>query len=90
MQVSQQEKKEEKETSKPLADVKPLADAKPLPNLNLDDDSDDDDFFDDDDFEHMAFSVVANWGEIGSTTIRIFELCQLENHPIINKNDEIL
>ena len=31
-------------------------------------------FFRDDDFEHMAFSVVANWGEIGRTTIRICEL----------------
>ena len=47
-------------------------------------------FFRDDDFEHMAFTVVAEWGEIGSTTIRIFELCQLENHPIFNENDEIL
>ena len=47
-------------------------------------------FFRDDDFEHMAFSVVANWGEIGRTTIRICELSQLENHPIFNENDEIL
>ena len=47
-------------------------------------------FFRDDDFEHMAFSVVANWGEIGSTTIRICELSQWENHPIFNENDEIL
>ena len=28
-------------------------------------------FFRDDDFEHMAFSVVAKWGEIGRTTIRL-------------------
>lgn len=47
-------------------------------------------FFRDDDFEHMAFSVVAKWGEIGRTTIRICELSQLENHPIFNENDEIL
>ena len=33
-------------------------------------------FFRDDDFEHMAFSVVANWGEIGRTTIRICELSE--------------
>ena len=47
-------------------------------------------FFRDDDFEHMAFSVVAKWGEIGRTTIQICELSQWENHPIFNKNDEIL
>lgn len=47
-------------------------------------------FFRDDDFDHMAFSVVAQWGEIGRTTIRVYELSQLENHPILNKNDEIL
>ena len=47
-------------------------------------------FFRDDDFEHMAFSVVAKWGEIGRTSIRICELSQWENHPIFNKNDEIL
>ncbi len=47
-------------------------------------------FFRDDDFEHMAFSVVAKWGEIGSTTIRICELSQRESHPIFDKNDEIL
>jgi len=47
-------------------------------------------FFRDDGFEHMAFSVIAKWGEIGRTTIRICELSQWENHPIFNKNDEIL
>ena len=36
-------------------------------------------FFRDDDFEHMAFRVVANWGEIGRTIIRICELSELEN-----------
>ncbi len=47
-------------------------------------------FFRDDDFEHMAFSVVANWGEIGRTTIRICELSHWENHAFLSKNDEIL
>ena len=44
-------------------------------------------FFWDDDFEHMAFSVVAEWGEIGRTTIRICELAQWENHSFLSKND---
>ena len=30
-------------------------------------------FFDDDNFEHMSFSVMANWGEIGMTEVRICE-----------------
>ena len=47
-------------------------------------------FFRDDDFEHMAFSVVAKWGEIGRTTIRICELSQWENHSFLSKNHEIL
>ena len=47
-------------------------------------------FFRDDDFEHMAFSVVAKWGEIGRTSIRICELSQLENHQFLSKNDDIL
>ena len=47
-------------------------------------------FFLDDDFEHMAFCVVAKWGEIGRTTIRICELSQWENHWFLSKNDEIL
>lgn len=37
-------------------------------------------FFRDDGFEYMAFSVVAKWGEIGRTTIRIFELSGWGNH----------
>ena len=32
-------------------------------------------FFDDDNFEHMSFSVEANWGEMGLTEVRIY------NHP---------
>ena len=47
-------------------------------------------FFRDDDFEHMAFSVVTNWGEIGTTTIRICELPRWDKHPFLSKNDEIL
>ena len=47
-------------------------------------------FFWDDDFEHMAFSVVAKWGEIGRTTIRICELPRWDKHPFLSKNDEIL
>ena len=34
-------------------------------------------FFDDDDFEHMACGVVADWGEIGHTEIRICALNEL-------------
>ena len=33
-------------------------------------------FFDDDDFKHMACGIVADWGEIGQTEIRI---CALED-----------
>ena len=33
-------------------------------------------FFDDDDFKHMACGIVADWGEIGQTEIRI---CSLED-----------
>ena len=35
-------------------------------------------FFDDDDFEHMACGIVADWGEIGQTEIRICTLEELE------------
>ncbi len=34
-------------------------------------------FFEDDNFEHMAFGVVANWGEHSKTIIRICELDKL-------------
>ena len=34
-------------------------------------------FFEDDNIEHMAFSVVAGWGEKGVTTIRGSELNQV-------------
>lgn len=47
-------------------------------------------FFRDDDFEHIAFSVIAKWGEIGRTAIRICELSQLENYPFSSKSDDIL
>ena len=39
-------------------------------------------FFDDDDFEHMACGIVADWGEIGQTEIRICALEELEKHDI--------
>lgn len=39
-------------------------------------------FFDDDNFEHMSFSVVANWGEIGMTEVRICEQEDLKNCEI--------
>ena len=39
-------------------------------------------FFDDDDFEHMACGIVADWGEIGHTEIRICALEELEKHEI--------
>ena len=39
-------------------------------------------FFDDDDFQHMACGIVADWGEIGKTEIRICALEELEKHDI--------
>ena len=39
-------------------------------------------FFADDDFEHMACGIVADWGEIGHTEIRICALEELEKHDI--------
>jgi len=39
-------------------------------------------FFDDDDFEHMACGIVADWGEIGQTEIRICTLEELEKYEI--------
>ena len=39
-------------------------------------------FFDDDDFAHMACGIVADWGEIGQTEIRICALEELEKHDI--------
>ncbi len=38
-------------------------------------------FFDDDDFEHMSCSVVASWGKIGMTEIRICD------HKTLMKSD---
>ena len=35
-------------------------------------------FFEDDNFEHMACGVIADWGEIGQTEIRICDLRDLE------------
>ena len=39
-------------------------------------------FFDDDDFEHMSCGIVADWGEIGQTEIRICSLDELEKCKI--------
>ena len=39
-------------------------------------------FFDDDDFEHMACGIVADWGEIGQTEIRICSLEELKKCEI--------
>ena len=39
-------------------------------------------FFDDDDFEHMACGIVADWGVIGQTEIRICALEELEKCEI--------
>ena len=41
-------------------------------------------FFDDDDFQHMACGIVADWGEIGQTEIRICALEELEKHEIFH------
>ena len=42
-------------------------------------------FFDDDDFEHMACGIVADWGKIGQTEIRICALEELEKYEIFRK-----
>ena len=42
-------------------------------------------FFDDDDFEHMACGIVANWGDIGYTEIRICALDELERCDIFRE-----
>ena len=39
-------------------------------------------FLDDDDFQHMACGIVADWGEIGQTEIRICALEELEKYEI--------
>ena len=39
-------------------------------------------FFDDDDFAHMACGIVADWGEIGETEIRICALADVEKCEI--------
>ena len=42
-------------------------------------------FFKDDDFEHMACGVIANWGDIGCTEIRICALDELEKCDIFRE-----
>ena len=44
-----------------------------------------DDFFEDDNFEHMACGVIADWGEIGQTEIRICDLEDLKKCEIFRK-----
>ena len=41
-------------------------------------------FFDDDDFEHMACGIVADWGDIGQTEIRICSLEDIEKCEIFH------
>jgi len=41
-------------------------------------------FFEDDDVEHMACGIVADWGEIGQTEIRICAVEELEKHEIFH------
>lgn len=45
-------------------------------------------FFEDDNFEHMAFGVVANWGEHGKTIIRICELDKLFESTVFSVKTE--
>ena len=42
-------------------------------------------FFEDDNFEHMACGVIADWGEIGQTEIRICNLDDLKKCEIFRK-----
>ena len=45
-------------------------------------------FFEDDNFEHMAFGVVANWGEHGKTIIRICGLYKLFESAVFGVKTE--
>ena len=45
-------------------------------------------FFEDDDFEHMACGIVANWGEIGETTVRVCELNDLLEYAVFGAKTE--
>ena len=47
-------------------------------------------FFRDDDFEHMACGIVAGWGEIGQTIIRICELKDLLGSAVFGAKIENL
>ena len=42
-------------------------------------------FFEDDNFEHMACGIIANWGNIGCTEIRICALDELEKCDIFRE-----
>ncbi len=45
-------------------------------------------FFEDDNFEHMACGVVADWGGIGETIIRICELNDLQGCAVFGAKTE--
>lgn len=47
-------------------------------------------FFKDDDFEHMACGIVANWGEIGETIIKICDYKKLLDYEVFNTKIEKL
>lgn len=41
-------------------------------------------FFKDDDFEHMACGIVADWGEVGETTIKICDFKRLSGYEVFS------
>lgn len=45
-------------------------------------------FFEDDNFEHMACGIVADWGGIGETTIRVCELNDLLGCAVFDAKTE--
>ena len=47
-------------------------------------------FFEDDNFEHMACGIVADWGGIGETTIRVCELDDLLGCEVFGAKTEKL
>jgi hypothetical protein len=47
-------------------------------------------FFKDDDFEHLACGIVANWGEVGETVIKICDFKMLSAYQVFNTKIEKL
>lgn len=45
-------------------------------------------FFKDDDFEHMACGIVADWGEIGETTIKICDFKMLLAYEVFSAKNQ--